>query len=639
MTTDKSSSKPHQPAPKSDKPAPRPAKSPDPSAPPDPSGLWNAVWDGQTLDGRAVQQSGLAADNGGLVPHGTYTRVSYLTALMTDGGGGAPELLIFDDNGCFCRLGWNGKDAWVSKPGPHEFTVPGGTPFSAKPSSLTRYPTLALDKYDNSNVPSNTIVGTLYVRSVGDPTKQQPVPEQRVKYDPLAKTLTWATATFPKGLELVRAFRQPSEPGQGTNTFKDVFHGQYQFAQVAFPFYGFDPRYMDLYPSGMFELAASQTGGRSLSGAGTPAVHDYGTNLHQTFNGSLIFAFPTENSQDYVRGVDMDNTPFLPIGITGLSVDSTVNQTHTVMLSSVADRMGSWSLTLGLNGGVEGLISAGVKGTYSSKVETQQTTESRYTVSRLVTVNWIALADIPSLRMHEDVVGEIKSRIKKLLSGAKDLQWDEFVTRFGSHYAHAMTEGKIDVAETRFTLDAESTAYTNKVDLKGEAGGVLDAVKVDATADYSKEWAAKNVSSVSDEDVTTFSLGGDYPVAIMFDLRPFTELLSPVFFRYDPDDTWGQYAPWVWSDLRDGLAAYLANLGLGAPIPLQDHVPFDLVEWRGSWGSRSRPVRCVADRQRRCRGPCAGIDARSTARLRRRRAARGARPADRVLIAPGLDQA
>jgi hypothetical protein len=517
------------------------------------------------LDTRALQQSGFTDDNGDSVLHGTYTPIPYLSVIEIAGQGPSRVLLVFDDSGCFCHFTWNGAGAWVSKPGPYDFTVGGASPYSRKPATLTRYPTLELDSYDVNDVPSNAAVGALYVRSVGDPTTSHPVAEQQIKYDPLAKTLTWSSAAHNKGLELTRVFRQPSEKGAGSETFGDVFHGQYQFAGAAFPFYGFDPRHMDLYPSQSYELAGA-TGG-AISGSGTPVVHDYSTNIHQTFNGTLIFTFPQEGSLDYVRGVDMDNAPYLPIGLTGLGVDEAMDQTETVMLSSVADRMQSWSRTLGLNGGIEGLFSVDLTGSYQDKVETQQKTESRYTLSRRVTINWIGLADIPSLQLHGDVVGELQSRVKRLLGGASDLEWDKFVTRFGTHYAHAMTEGRIEVVETRFTLDDETNSYTAKKDLKIEASAVIDAGEFGAKADFGSEWSDKSGGTVTGEYVSTFSLGADYPVAIMFDLRPFTELLSPVFVRYDPDDQWGGYAPWVWFDLRDDFAAYLAKLGLGAPIP------------------------------------------------------------------------
>jgi hypothetical protein len=72
------------------------------------------------------------------------------------------------------------------------------------------------------------------------------------------------------------------------------------------------------------------------------------------------------------------------------------------MLSSVADRMRSWSLTLGLSAGIDKLVSASTKGSYQSKIEEQTKTESRYSVSRKIGTTHRIFTDVPRLDLHEE---------------------------------------------------------------------------------------------------------------------------------------------------------------------------------------------------------------------------------------------
>jgi hypothetical protein len=336
-------------------------------------------------------------------------------------------------------------------------------------------------------------------------------------------------------------------------------------AQLVYPFYGFDPRSMDLYSPSTF----------TATSPGTPLISNYPGNPNQVFTGTLIFEYPTNDSMDYVRAGDIPGTPFFPLGLVGVPVSSGGEQTHSTMLKSVSDRMESWSSTLGFSGGVEGLLTLGAKTTLASKMEDQETEESRYTISRKFEINWLALTDEPSLQLHSDLVAEIRDLTMAVLNG-KSPEYDDFVTRFGTHYAHAITQGSIELAETRFTLTSESTADTESRDLTLDAKVVIDGAEGGTNDEFKNEWKVKTGLDVSTEDITVVSVGEAFPVGIFYDLRPISELLNPVLCPYNPADDWQQCAPWVWLEVRRGLDAYLKSLGLDSPIDsryLVDYTP------------------------------------------------------------------
>ena len=257
-------------------------------------------------------------------------------------------------------------------------------------------------------------------------------------------------------------------------------------SQVAFPFYGFDPSRMD--------LAANEQALTPIE-PGTPRVPTVRGNPNQTFNGTLVFAFPTADSKDYVAAVDLQHQPSLPLGLGGWSLDLAEDLAHTEMVSSARDQMQSWSITLGLSGSLDMLMCKAPDGTASAKIEEQTKDQRRYTVSRKVTQKWVLVADIPSHRLRADFTDLVMFNTKALLSGSTP-DWAHFVTTYGTHYAHAITQGSIKWAETRFSLQAETKAVTQGLDLKLTAGSVLDAAGGKESSAFHDEWTNKSVTDI-----------------------------------------------------------------------------------------------------------------------------------------------
>lgn len=520
------------------------------NTPIDLSGLWKYNWDSQVLDDKRAKQVGHVRKDGTPAPHGTYTAIQYFRVRM----GSLKELengvvYIFDETGDAACFVWNGNDAWEGTADEVTFKV-AANELLDKDIELKIPPGLLLARYDDpASCPINANVGARYVRRVDDPAAHRAeIAAQRIIPDRLQGTFRWTSGKDEDGLTFAPCYQQPRGQGEGAKTFGDTFLGDTKMAQVAFPFYGFNPSRMELYASTPQELTAT--------GPGTPRAGVIETNPNQTFNGALVFAFPTDESKDYVRVEDLKDQPFLPLGLGGVPLDHKEELAHTEMVSGLEERMQSWSVTLGFSAGLDKLLDVGGEGSVHSKIEEQSKSECRYTVSRRVAKKWAILADLASHQLHDQFFKAVIGNTIALLSGSKP-RWDDFVTSHGTHYAHAITQGSIEYAETRFSLKAETKAYLKGLDLKTESSAVVDGIKLKGTRSYSAEWGEKHGIEISKEDVASYSVGTDSPMGIFFDLRPLHELFSPVFFPYNPADTYGKLAPFVWHKARESFAEYL----------------------------------------------------------------------------------
>jgi hypothetical protein len=112
-------------------------------------------------------------------------------------------------------------------------------------------------------------------------------------------------------------------------------------------------------------------------------------------------------------------------------------------------------------------------------------------------------------------------------------------------------------------LDAVSGAVSSA---HKASGGKDDSIDSNAVA---ASWASKNGVTVNPSDVVAFSVGKDQPwgLAILYDLRPLTELLGPALFGYNPAlAPFGPLAPWVWTTVRQSFEAYLKSIGMDDPL-------------------------------------------------------------------------
>jgi hypothetical protein len=542
-------------------------------------GVWTPVWQRFLLDDEQAKRQGHMSTSLEAAPHGTYVPMEYFRVQTTDSDDGDVEneiIDIYDGRGNFIRFRWDETaERWIASDEPITYTIPagkygyGGT--GIPELTLTRYPTLALSAYSGSDAPHPAYVGRYHATSLGDPKAAVKLPPQQLEYKGDEQHLKWtiepsvqeaAILVMGRGLPPLDPDRAKSGHNLG-QAFGQIFVTQSKLDQVSVSFCGFDPTQAGSYASkGLY----------SATSLGTKPVDTHPHNLGQIFQGALIFGFPEQNSYDYVQATYIEGSPNIPAGIWPEPVETEEDDTHSTFVSRTTDEAQAYSVSFGLSAGIEGLFS--VKGSlaYSGKTETQNKNQSRFTVSRKVAKIWAAHLDIPSLALHDGYLGGIKTQTYDLLSGDTTFGWgDDFVPTWGTHYANSITHGSITLAKTWFSLQAEETAVENKVKIEESASATLEGVTAGADFGLEQEWKSKTGLEISQEDTQHFGIGTPDPVGIFLDLRPTSELLSPIFLPYDDKDEWGKFAPWVWTKVRSSFEDWLTEQGLNQPID-QDRI-------------------------------------------------------------------
>ena len=555
-------------------------------------GLW--AWPQlRGLDDKAAIAAGHVQGDGKTPAlHGTYNRLRYLLVRM-DGSATDPAaaIVVFDDEGRASQFTRSAPDqlTWTQQKTAVHYTYPGGTPRPQQtlPALKLEIPaTLVLKAYTDADAPPGKQAGDLYVGS-DDATATNPLFPATLIYSPSEvsnnDSLTWLAADGKTSLSLARALPQSGPPDHSQGPFANVF-GKSPFSQISLPFSGFDPRHMGVATA----AGTYETTGTDVTGTSYPD-----SNPGQSFDARLVFNFPRADSYGYTTDSTFSGQPNLPIGRRYISIDASGKDEHGAMISSVAERVTSWTASMGLSGGMASMLVGKASATFGGKTEHQRTTESRYSITRSVELLCANTIDLPSLTLKDEFVDDVMQVACNVLLGLiKDpsatssptapKSWDWLVARYGTHYLHAVTQGKLDFSETRFSLQSEVTLNEQSVKVKGfnPISAALDAVSNALVASGGKgdsidsnevaaSWASKNGVTVNASDVVAFSVGKDQPLglAILYDLRPLTELLGPALFGYNPAlAPFGPLAPWVWTTVRQSFEAYLKSIGMDKPL-------------------------------------------------------------------------
>ena len=162
------------------------------------------------------------------------------------------------------------------------------------------------------------------------------------------------------------------------------------------------------------------------------------------------------------------------------------------------------------------------------------------------------MLDVPNLELDPALLAQIQLLAASAVQ-SKSPESGQFIATDGTHYCHGMTQGTLRLSETEFSLAAEASAYENEVDIETEVKGDIEGVDLGTSASMSQSWSQKNVHEVSEEDITVFEVGEQGPMPVFLDLRPLTELFSPIFFPYRESNDWFKIAPAIWWDLRKSL--------------------------------------------------------------------------------------
>jgi hypothetical protein len=551
--------------------------------PTDLSGLWTFAQGDHTLDDRFALQEKHTFPDGKAGPHGTYFKKLWYRIYRRSPN----DFYIFDDNGDFQHFVYASPRAfaafaikpadfrqsempevWISTNRPFNWDVPKGDKYARQGKKDGVASVLRLMAADK-------VRPDLNVKWCPAADRNNEIwQEQYIYRDASEGTFYWLPGKPDRlvaGL-LFRQFDWAKDVKKGGDkpfhdVFGDTFAGASHLGQLAYLFYGFD-------------LTTKEFGSNTANlwcgflHPGTDPLPDYGkTNPKQDIQHVLLFEFPRSDSTDYERGIGIGDNPNLPLGLTGKEIRITQKNAHTEEIASTYDTARSWSMTLGGNAGAGKALSLGGSAGFKDQIKSQLKQQSRYTISRNRTVEYIFWIKVPVLKLQSRFVTAIRSRLVELLAGFEP-NWENFIATFGTHYVHAITLGSLDCVWVCHSLAGEVAAHEHGSDLKASASAAADKGKGAGgglDVGFSDQWKQSTGFTIEREDKQSFELGSKKdPVTIFLDLRPISELLNPIFFPYNPlDDSsgkWRMYSPFIWYGLRKSLMRHLEKLGLNEPL-------------------------------------------------------------------------
>jgi hypothetical protein len=207
----------------------------------------------------------------------------------------------------------------------------------------------------------------------------------------------------------------------------------------------------------------------------------------------------------------------------------------TTAASSESQIQTSWAASVGAKAGF-GPFSFKASTSFRGSVSDTLSKGVSSTVSTFTIQDHILFVDLPRVTFDAEFLDDLN----ELILGS-DVQYMNFVTNYGTHYAFATIYGARSYIQMSFSKEATMHAITAGVSIEAEVGGAFAGVTVGANVSGSIDHSSKLSQETSKqmEDIQTeggeASTGGhlsvgNSPVPILLDLRPISELLNPVFF-------------------------------------------------------------------------------------------------------------
>jgi len=290
-----------------------------------------------------------------------------------------------------------------------------------------------------------------------------------------------------------------------------------------------------------------------------------------TGSSKMLFKMPEDDSYDYyITTADK----IVPYGLTYKNNRNSMFRAHTHMVSSEVDHRNAWSVKAGFNIGVPGM-SFGANGQHKESTEQKKKNQQQNTISTAHETKYALIMDRTKMELSEEfrtavldlrkrfyIRGPLETNINNPM-GTMDIM--EFFEIYGTHYPYAVTYGGMAYQEVDYSKDEIISKHTSETDLSAEASGTIEGITLGISGGGGTSDESEFSNVVEDKTAVAETIGGEISfggegigwtlpdkseVPVFLDLRPITELFSPLYFD---DET-------IYEDLRemvhDSLVAY-----------------------------------------------------------------------------------
>ncbi len=183
-------------------------------------------------------------------------------------------------------------------------------------------------------------------------------------------------------------------------------------------------------------------------------------------------------------------------------------------------------------------------------------------------------ADRALINLTPDTIRTSEGHFKKFT--VFDLTFEaslrHFIETYGTHYPYAVSYGGMAYQKTQYSSKELDSAFNYNLDLSAEAQGNLEGVAAGFSLGTSWGEGAGAVASEDDRITNLYAIGGEISVGadggswslpdheevpVFLDLRPISDLFSPIYF----EDTV------VWQQLREAMESALDGYQQSLPAP------------------------------------------------------------------------
>jgi hypothetical protein len=258
--------------------------------------------------------------------------------------------------------------------------------------------------------------------------------------------------------------------------------------------------------------------------------------LFNAENGKKKRIFKQPGQRDYTLDDNMGQS--LPFGVLGIRNRRSSSEQLETMITNQASFQESMSYNFGASGGDPAKAGLGVSVSREESKGSEKSSTEVKAMGIARVERYILLLDKPNIELDP----LFKNNLKQVALG--QMSAAQFIQNYGTHYAAAIHLGGLGKAE-RTMRSQEIKDFAQKslsVSAQGGAKGVTlnggfsqtSGSSVGSNSLFSNEkWEA--VGGAGSMSSLGWAVGDDDTVPVRYDLRPLSDLLSPLFFKEEWD--------------------------------------------------------------------------------------------------------
>lgn len=305
-----------------------------------------------------------------------------------------------------------------------------------------------------------------------------------------------------------------------------------------------------------------------------------------TGSSKMLFDYPDEDSYDYYYS---SVGKIIPYGLTLRNDREAMSRARSHHVMSEESHQGAWSNSLGFNVGMEG-ASFGLNANFKNESSTMAKTDNLYSIAMAHETKYAVVLDKARMKLNseleeavyklrdlwlmrgytqlaslvdgttllnEGVINTLHSqkgrnRITRIMNDTINThEWlkpylQEFIETFGTHYPYAVTYGGMAYQKIQYEDSALTNTDGTASDISAGASANLEGATAGFSVGSSESKSEAFSAELKDQSSDVYTVGGDISfsgeqsswslpdhseVPIFLDLRPISELLSPLYFQ------------------------------------------------------------------------------------------------------------